>query len=426
MSELTIAEKILRAKADYDAVYEAGKNASGGGSNTRIKELLNGTITDVSDLQGLTAVRSGAYYSCNQLTNIEIPEGITYLGNNSFRSCRNLVGAVLPQSLNHIYGYSFYDCTSLEGIIIPDNVTQIDGYVFYGCSGLKSVTIGEGVTTFNKYIFYNCTALEEINFNAKNMSNCEASNYNYHYAGNNGNGITLKIGKNVQKIPNNCFRNSSATVAPNIIKIVFEDDSCCTSIGQYAFTYFNKVKHLEIPPSITSFDNYAFSYIGTSKEIHIKDLAKWCRISRGNSDGIPNRSGDTLYLNGELVSDLSELPESVTSIPNYCFRYFKNFANLVVPEHITSIGNYAFSDSSVLTSVEIGGNLTSIGSYAFANCSNCLIFDFSKCTAIPNLSGTTAFNGINANAQIKVPSALYSEWIAETNWANYANYIVGV
>ena len=28
---MTIAEKILRAKADYDAVYEAGKNAGGGG-----------------------------------------------------------------------------------------------------------------------------------------------------------------------------------------------------------------------------------------------------------------------------------------------------------------------------------------------------------------------------------------------------------
>ena len=28
---MTITEKILRAKADYDAVYEAGKNAGGGG-----------------------------------------------------------------------------------------------------------------------------------------------------------------------------------------------------------------------------------------------------------------------------------------------------------------------------------------------------------------------------------------------------------
>ena len=41
---MTIAEKVLRAKADYDAVFEAGKSAGGGA------EDLDGVLTEQETL----------------------------------------------------------------------------------------------------------------------------------------------------------------------------------------------------------------------------------------------------------------------------------------------------------------------------------------------------------------------------------------
>ena len=42
------------------------------------------------------------------------------------------------------------------------------------------------------------------------------------------------------------------------------------------------------------------------------------------------------------------------------------------------------------------------------------------------LSNTNAFTGIVADCEIRVPAALADEWKAATNWATYADYIVGV
>ena len=48
--------------------------------------------------------------------------------------------------------------------------------------------------------------------------------------------------------------------------------------------------------------------------------------------------------------------------------------------------------------------------------------DFSKCRQIPTLASTNMDRG----AVIKVPAALYDQWITETNWVDLADYIVPV
>ena len=47
------------------------------------------------------------------------------------------------------------------------------------------------------------------------------------------------------------------------------------------------------------------------------------------------------------------------------------------------------------------------------------------CSA-PTLSNTNAFTDIPADCEIRVPAALYDEWIAATNWSTYASKIVAV
>ena len=67
-----------------------------------------------------------------------------------------------------------------------------------------------------------------------------------------------------------------------------------------------------------------------------------------------------------------------------------------------------------------------MGAQAFRNCYGMRYYDFTSFQAVPTLSDTNAFSGISSDCEIRVPSALIDEWKAASNWATYADYIVGV
>ena len=76
-----------------------------------------------------------------------------------------------------------------------------------------------------------------------------------------------------------------------------------------------------------------------------------------------------------------------------------------------------------LARIKIPSNVTTISSSAFYQCYGVTTYDFTDHTAVPTLSNTNAFGGIPADCEIRVPTALYDEWIAATNWSTYADYI---
>lgn len=79
-----------------------------------------------------------------------------------------------------------------------------------------------------------------------------------------------------------------------------------------------------------------------------------------------------------------------------------------------------------MTEIEVPSEVASIGPYAFAGCTSCLRYDFSKHESIPTLTEATAFDGINDEAKIYVPGALYREWIRAAIWKDYALRIEAV
>ena len=120
------------------------------------------------------------------------------------------------------------------------------------------------------------------------------------------------------------------------------------------------------------------------------------------------------------------ISDSVTSIGGSAFNGCDSLTFVVIPDSVTSIGDSAFFNCYSLASVVIPDSVTSIGGSAFSNCYGIAYYDFTNHTQVPTTSDTNAFYKIAADCEIRVPAALYDEWIAATNWSTHASKIVAV
>ena len=197
-----------------------------------------------------------------------------------------------------------------------------------------------------------------------------------------------------------CYSLSSITIpdsAASIESYTFQScrslsiitiPSSVTSIGSSAFSGCNLLSSITIPGSITSIGSYAF--------------------------------------NGCCLLSSITIPGSITSIGDDAFSYCNLLSSITIPSSVKSIGTNAFCGCFLLSSITIPSGVTSIGGSAFYGCYGMVYYDFTALSAVPTLSNTNAFKGIAADCEIRVPATLAEEWKAATNWATYADHIVGV
>ena len=265
--------------------------------------------------------------------------------------------------------------TSVKKVEFGDSVTSIGMNAFDNCHSLASVVIPDSVTSIDSKVFQNCYSLASV-----------------------------VIPDSVTSIGMNAFYYCNA-----LASVVIPDS--VTSIGNYAFDSCSPLASVVIPDSVTSIGNYAFQNCNALASVVI-------------SDSVTSISLSAFYKCYSLASVV--IPDSVTSISMNAFCNCYSLASVVIPDSVTSISVNAFQNCYSLASVVIPDSVTSIGSKVFQNCGSVKYYDFTKHTAVPTLSNINAFDGIAADCEIRVPAALYDEWIAATNWATYASQIVAV
>ena len=194
----------------------------------------------------------------------------------------------------------------------------------------------------------------------------------------------------------------------NLTSVTIPDS--VTKIGSKAFKGCRQLTNLIIPDSVTSIGSYAFQDCKSLKSVTIPDSVTKIEMN-------------TFYGCGSLGGII--IPDSVTSIGSYAFSNCGSLTNLIIPDSVTEIGSNAFQYCYGLKSVTFH-NGVKITYNAFKSCTSMEVYDFTACTSVPVLGNANVFEGIPSTCQIRVPASLYDEWIAATNWSNYASNIVAV
>ncbi len=153
-------------------------------------------------------------------------------------------------------------------------------------------------------------------------------------------------------------------------KIVIEDG--VTTIADYAFGDCNNSNSVTIPSSIVSIGDNAFCTPDFGEcvnlsAVYISDLAAWCNISFDSVYSNPLYCAKNLYLDNNLLTEVS-IPDGVTLISNYAFFGYDKLTSVTIPNSVTTIGYSTFARCSNLTSVTIPNSVTKMGFSAFYKC----------------------------------------------------------
>ena len=175
--------------------------------------------------------------------------------------------------------------------------------------------------------------------------------------------------------------------------------------------YLNAIRKVEIGSGVTSIRNNAF----------YNCYSLFCITIPNSVTSIGDNAFSTCY---SLLG--ITIPSGVTSINNSVFSSCSALSNITIPSGVTSIGISAFYNCCSLPCITISDGVTSIRNGTFQQCYGMKFYDFTASTAVPTLVNANAFSGIAADCEIRVPAALVDTWKAATNWASYADHIVGV
>ena len=178
------------------------------------------------------------------------------------------------------------------------------------------------------------------------------------------------------------------------------------SIGANAFYGCGYLTKVVIPGSVKSIGIYAFDNCRRITRIDYSgDITGWLNIEGLIYLMSYVSSSCELYIGGIKVEGNIVIPDGVTSIPSYAFRYQTGITSVTISDSVTSIGKDAFSGCSSLTSVTIGTGVRSIGSLAFQNCSG--LTEVTIGNGVTSI-GSYAFYGCSSLTSVTIPDSVTS------------------
>ena len=230
-----------------------------------------------------------AFYFDAEITSIIIPDSVTSIGDYAFFECTSLTSIVIGDSVTSIGDYAFAIC-DLITVTIPDSVTSIGEAAFLGCISLTSVVIGESVTSISDSAFiFNPSIIEVINKSSLDIVAGSSSN---GYIASNAKYIVTDGSPSGIKIEGDYVFYDNGT---DVYLVKYLGSETEVTLPEYdggkeygvygrAFDIVdNAITTMNIPASVTIFDEYAFYNCSSLTNINFEGtIEQWNDIVKNS------------------------------------------------------------------------------------------------------------------------------------------------
>ena len=359
----------------------------------------------------VTEIGDYAFFSCADLASISIPRSVIKIGIGAFEECRNLPAISLPEKLESIEKYAFAGCSSIDSIAIPATVTWVGEGSFWDCKSLKTLVVEDadvvlclGANFHNKISegMFNDCPLEKI-YLGRDLSYPESELYGYSPFYNKSELASLTLGDKVTMIGENLLANCSSVASielpSNVVAIGNSAFMGCSSlatmvipaginsISEGTFMDCASLTSVIIPANVAQIGKNAFAGCGKLDFVKISSLEAWCKINFESSSANPLSFAKKLYLNDNLVTEIS-FPNTITKINDFTFcNYSEALVSVTIPEGVVSIGDSAFYNCANLATINVPNSVELIGCNAFENCTGELLVDCDIPAAVSDSEG---------------------------------------
>ncbi len=409
-------------------------------------------LTRINLPSGLTNIPANTFYGCSSLKSIAIPESVVIIHPNAFSSS-GLTEVTLPEGIRIIGEQAFANCRSLTAFSIDENnqyftvvdgilynkgkteliccpagrtsapeieptVTRIGNYAFSGFrnfgSGFAYTAIPDTITSIGNRAFENAGGYllipDSVTVFGENVLSqysggifCDVDSAAAEYISRQGGGFgaveyLYSMNRYVQfqiLFGSNGERTGVALLIAPYDAETFDIPNYVTCIEDGAF--YNRIRNVTIPESVTQIMSYAFS--------DCTSLSSICIPASVDSIGDYAFSGCTGLTSAQIGSG---------KIGKYAFSECSNLVNIEIEPGVRTIDNYAFSNCTSLISITLPDSVTSIGGYAFKGCSN--LTDVFLPAEITNIGYQPN------NATFHVAKNSYAEGWAIENNKSYVTY----
>lgn len=383
-------------------------------------------ISEITIPNTVTALKYGAFRSCDNLatvnfgtglktigdycfygapiTAMDVPEGVESVGASCFFTAKKLRKITFPSTLKSLGASCFYNSPELTEVVLPDGLENLGAKAFMRCAKLSSINLPAGMTFIGDGTFYGCTSLTSVALPANLTTIGQEAFW--------GSGLTsIYIPANVQEI-------GGAAFSGTLIEKYDVDPASeyFTTVDDILYTA-DKSLLIAVPPVYAPTSVIVDpACLGISYGAF--DRSEVTSVTFGNK---LRAIDECAFVNSKLSS--VSFPESVVFIGEQAFAGTQ-LTEVTLPENLPIVQDGAFAQITTLKTVTIPASVKYIAIRAFTFCPNIMTVNCQGMTP-PELedwyeSYENPFANVPSNAVVNVPANAVDAYLA-SSWKNAFN-----